>query len=78
MHQQIQFHRYYHKTPSGSVWRARDAESELRCVYFFDIVTDDTAYEVLYEVPGWPRIIQGRSDGPVQGLLRKYRASVCR
>jgi uncharacterized protein len=30
--------------------------------HFFDIVTDDTVYEVLYDVPGWPRIIQGRTD----------------
>ena len=29
--------------------------------HFFDIVTDDTVYEVLYEL-GWPRIIRGRSD----------------
>ena len=30
--------------------------------HFFDVVTDDTVYEVLYDVPGWPRIIQGRTD----------------
>lgn len=30
--------------------------------HFFDIVTEDTAYEVLYDVPGWPRIIRGRAD----------------
>jgi ketosteroid isomerase-like protein len=30
--------------------------------HFFDIITDDTIYEVLYDVPGWPRIIRGRSD----------------
>ena len=28
--------------------------------HFFDIVTNDTVYEVLYDFPGWPRIIQGR------------------
>ena len=28
--------------------------------HFFDIVSEDIAYEVLYEFPGWPRIIQGR------------------
>jgi uncharacterized protein len=30
--------------------------------HFFDIVTDDVVYEVLYDYPGWPRIIQGRAD----------------
>ena len=30
--------------------------------HFFDIVTDDTVYEVLYDFPGWPRIIQGRAN----------------
>ena len=30
--------------------------------HFFDIVTDDVVYEVLYEVPGWPRVIKGRTD----------------
>jgi uncharacterized protein len=30
--------------------------------HFFDIVTDDTVYEVLYDVAGWPRIIRGRAD----------------
>ncbi|WP_033577356.1 nuclear transport factor 2 family protein [Dickeya chrysanthemi] len=29
--------------------------------HFFDIVTDDTIYEVLYDL-GWPRVIQGRTD----------------
>lgn len=27
--------------------------------HFFDVVTDDTVYEVLYDL-GWPRVIQGR------------------
>ena len=31
-------------------------------VHFFDIVTDDVVYEVLYDVPGWPRVIKGRTD----------------
>lgn len=39
--------------------------------HFFDIVTDDTAYEVLYDVPGWPRIIQGRTD-----LMAAFRGYV--
>lgn len=30
--------------------------------HFFDIVTDDIVYEVLYDFAGWPRIIQGRAD----------------
>jgi len=30
--------------------------------HFFDIVSDDVVYEVLYEFPGWPRTIQGRAD----------------
>jgi ketosteroid isomerase-like protein len=30
--------------------------------HFFDIVTADVVYEVLYDFPGWPRIIQGRAE----------------
>ena len=30
--------------------------------YFFDIVSDDVVYEVLYDFPGWPRIVVGRAD----------------
>ena len=30
--------------------------------HFFDIVAADVIYEVLYDVPGWPRVIRGRSD----------------
>ncbi len=30
--------------------------------HFFDIVSDDVIYEVLYDFPGWPRVIQGRAD----------------
>ncbi|MGJ4946588.1 nuclear transport factor 2 family protein [Bradyrhizobium sp. HKCCYLS1011] len=30
--------------------------------HFFDILTDETIYEVLYDIPGWPRIIKGRAD----------------
>jgi len=36
--------------------------------HFFDIVTDDVVYEVLYDVPGWPRVIQGRTD-----LMAQFR-----
>lgn len=39
--------------------------------HFFDIVTNDTTYEVLYEVPGWPRIIRGRDD-----LMAAFRGYV--
>ena len=38
--------------------------------HFFDIVTDDTIYEVLYDL-GWPRIILGRSD-----LMNAFRGYV--
>jgi uncharacterized protein len=30
--------------------------------HFFDIVADDVIYEVLYDFPGWPRVIRGRAD----------------
>ena len=36
--------------------------------HFFDIVTDDVVYEVLYDIGGWPRIIQGRAD-----LMAQFR-----
>jgi ketosteroid isomerase-like protein len=36
--------------------------------HFFDIVTDDVVYEVLYDFPGWPRIIHGRAD-----LMARFR-----
>jgi len=36
--------------------------------HFFDIVAEDVAYEVLYEFPGWPRMIQGRAE-----LMAKFR-----
>jgi uncharacterized protein len=26
------------------------------------VVTDDTIYEVLFEFPGWPRVIRGRAE----------------
>ncbi len=29
--------------------------------HFFDVVADDTIYEVLYDL-GWPRVIRGRGD----------------
>jgi ketosteroid isomerase-like protein len=36
--------------------------------HFFDIITDDVVYEVLYDFPGWPRIVQGRTQ-----LLAQFR-----
>jgi hypothetical protein len=37
--------------------------------HFSDIVTDDTIYEVLYDL-GWPRVIRGRAD--LMNALRGY------
>ena len=39
--------------------------------HFFDVVTNQTIYEVLYEVPGWPRVITGRDD-----LMAAFRGYV--
>jgi ketosteroid isomerase-like protein len=39
--------------------------------HFFDIIDDDIIYEVLYDVPGWPRVIQGRTD-----LMAAFRVYV--
>lgn len=39
--------------------------------HFFDTVNDDTVYEVLYDVGGWPRIIRGRAD-----LMAAFRGYV--
>jgi uncharacterized protein len=36
--------------------------------HFFDIVTDDIVYEVLYDVASWPRVIRGRAD-----LMSRFR-----
>jgi uncharacterized protein len=36
--------------------------------HFFDVVADDIVYELLYDVAGWPRIIQGRAD-----LMAQFR-----
>jgi ketosteroid isomerase-like protein len=30
--------------------------------HFFDIVAGNVVYEVLYDFPGWPRIIEGRAN----------------
>jgi len=39
--------------------------------HFFDVVADDSIYEVLYEIPGWPRIIKGRAE-----LMAAFRGYV--
>ena len=36
--------------------------------HFFDIISENVVYEVLYEFPGWPRFIQGRTD-----LMRQFK-----
>jgi hypothetical protein len=38
--------------------------------HFFDIVADDIAYEVRYDL-GWPRVIRGRTD-----LMAQFRGYV--
>jgi ketosteroid isomerase-like protein len=38
--------------------------------HFFDIVADDIVYEVLYDFPGWPRVVQGRAD--LMGMFQGY------
>ncbi len=38
--------------------------------HFFDIVADDIAYEVRYDL-GWPRVIRGRAD-----LMTQFRGYV--
>jgi uncharacterized protein len=41
--------------------------------HFFDIVSDSTMYEVLYDL-GWPRIIRGRAD--LMAAFRGYVHSI--
>jgi ketosteroid isomerase-like protein len=42
--------------------------------HFFDAVTDGVVYEVLYDFPGWPRIVQGRTD--LMAQFRGYGDSI--
>lgn len=42
--------------------------------HFFDIVTSEVIYEVLYDVPGWPRVIKGRTD--LMAAFRGYVDSI--
>ncbi|HVY15992.1 MAG TPA: nuclear transport factor 2 family protein [Rhodopila sp.] len=39
--------------------------------HFFDVVSDDIIYEVRYDLPGWPRVIKGRT-----GLMAAFRGYV--
>ena len=45
----------YFELVRGAVGEQVDGE------HFFDVVTEDVVYEVLYDFPGWPRVIQGRT-----------------
>ena len=65
--------------PSYAAYRAADPYFDLvrgalgdsvDGVHFFDIVSDDVVYEVLYEFPGWPRVVQGRS--PLMAQFKGY------
>jgi hypothetical protein len=38
--------------------------------HFFDIIAEDTIYEVLYDL-GWPRVIRGRAD-----LMKAFKGYV--
>lgn len=38
--------------------------------HFFDIMAEDIVYEVLYDIPGWPRVIKGRA--PLMAAFRAY------
>jgi ketosteroid isomerase-like protein len=42
--------------------------------HFFDLITDETIYEVLYEVPGWPRVITGQTD--LMAAFRSYVGAI--
>jgi ketosteroid isomerase-like protein len=42
--------------------------------HFFDVVADNIVYEVLYEFPGWPRVIMGRSD--LMAAFKGYVANI--
>ena len=55
----------YFKLVRGALGDLVDGE------HFFDIVTDDVVYEVLYDFPGWPRVVQGQA-----GLMAQFRGYV--
>ncbi|MDR3710410.1 MAG: nuclear transport factor 2 family protein [Capsulimonadaceae bacterium] len=56
--------RPYFELVRGAVGDLVDGE------HFFDVVTDDIVYEVLYDFPGWPRVVHGRAD--LMALFRGY------
>lgn len=39
--------------------------------HFFDVVADNVIYQVMYDFPGWPRVIEGRHD-----LMAEFRGYV--
>ena len=48
--------RPYFELVRGAVGDLVDGE------HFFDVVSDGIVYEVLYDFPGWPRIVRGRAN----------------
>ena len=38
--------------------------------HFFDVVAGDVVYEILYNIPVWPRVIKGRAD--LMAAFRDY------
>ncbi len=42
--------------------------------HFFDIVSSAVVYEVLYDIPGWPRVIKGRTN--LMAAFRGYVDSI--
>jgi ketosteroid isomerase-like protein len=42
--------------------------------HFFDVVADNVVYEVLYDFPGWPRVITGRND--LMAAFKGYVANI--
>jgi uncharacterized protein len=42
--------------------------------HFFESVADDIVYQVRYDLPGWPRVIQGRAALMVQ--FSRYVANI--
>lgn len=56
-------HRYAAYTPVAPYFDlVRRALGELvEGRHFFDVVDEDVIYEVLYDFPGWPRVVRGRA-----------------
>jgi ketosteroid isomerase-like protein len=55
----------YFKLVRGTLGDLVDGE------HFFDVIADDVVYEVLYDFPGWPRVIRGRAN-----LMAQFRGYV--